>query len=352
MSEREGKISGSGMSAYAACPGRFNLESTMPEGESSPYADMGTRIHEYIATGEGKLNDDEVDIAERCVAGHTEAVATINAGEITSVTKEERFWFCDLYSGQIDRIDHIGEEIAIVTDYKTGRIAQSNANENLQLRAYAVLVKENFPKLKKIYACIIQPMAGPMTIAEYDEDALLEAKSQIYAIVTRAYSPNAPRIPSPDACKYCRAKSVCPEAGGKVRTLAKNSVESILALTDDQLAEYNDAADIAESVIEAIRSETRKRLNNGAEIRGWELKAGRGSRTIDNAEDAFGKLSYAGVLDAAEFAQCCKVSVSQLEKAVVRNLKLKAKDGKEKLALLLGDVLTTKQGEPVMSRKK
>jgi len=350
MSERGKKISGSGMAAYSACPGRFHLESQMPAGESSPAADMGTRIHEYIATGKGELTDDEIDIAKRCVAGHAHAIATINAGEITSVTKEERYWFCDLYSGQIDRIDHIGEDIAIVTDYKTGRIAQSNANENLQLRAYAVLVKENFPKLKKIYACIVQPVAGPTTIAEYDEDALLEAKSQIYHIVTRAYSPNAPRIPSPDACKYCRAKSVCPEAGGKVRTLAKNPVESILALTDDQLAEYNDAADIAESVIDAIRSETRKRLNNGAEIRGWELKTGRSNRTIENADEAYTKL--ADILGAPQFAQCCKVSVSQLEKAIVTTLKLKAKEGKDKLAELLGDVLATKQSEPVMSRKK
>ena len=352
MSEREGKISGSGMSAYADCAGKFNLESTMPEGESSPYAEMGTRIHEYIATGKGKLSESELEIADLCVAFRKEALDSINAGDVTNVTLEQRYWLDDLYSGQIDRIDHIGEEIAIVTDYKTGRNAQSSASENLQLRSYAVLVKENFPKLKRIFVCIVQPMAGPTTIAEYEEIDLKLAREQIVRICEMAYSPDAPRTPSPNACKYCRAKAVCPEAGGKLRELAKNSAQGILALSDEQLAEYNDAADVAESVIEAIRAETRLRLKAGTSIRGFELKAGRSTRTIENAEDAWCKIAHANILDAAEFAQCCKVSVSSLEKAIARNLKLKAKEGKEKLAELLGDVLSSKTSEPIMTRSK
>jgi CRISPR/Cas system-associated exonuclease Cas4 (RecB family) len=350
MDEREGKISGSGMSAYDACAGRFNLESTMPKEESSPYAEMGTRIHEYIATGKGTLNESELEIAELCVAFRKEALDSINAGDVTAVTLEERYWLDDLYSGQIDRIDHIGEEIAIVTDYKTGRNAQSSASENLQLRAYAVLVKENFPKLKSIFVCIVQPMAGPTTIAAYDEIDLRLAREQVVEICRKAYSPNAPRTPSPEACKYCRAKAVCPEAGAKVHEVAKTSPLSILELGDAQLAEYNDAADVAESVIEAIRSETRRRLNAGSLIRGWELKSGRTTRSVENADEAYGALS--SVLDPSEFAKCCKVSVSQLEKAVVAKLQLKAKEGKDRLAELLGNVLANKQGEPVMSRKK
>jgi hypothetical protein len=348
--ERNDKISGSGMAGYADCAGKFNLESTMPRGESSPAADMGTRIHEYIATGEGNLKPEEVEIAELCVAYHKETLDIINAGDVTHVTTEKRLWLSDMYSGQIDRIDHIGNDIAIVTDYKTGRIAQNNASENLQLRAYAVLVKENLPHLKKIYVCIIQPMAGPATIAEYDEEALASARAEIIKICENAYLPTAARTPSYNACKYCRGKSVCPEAGAKVHEVAKTSPTAILELGDAELAKYNDAADVAESVIEAIRAETRRRLNAGTLIRGWELKSGRTSRSIENADQAYGILSE--FMDPAEFAECCKVSVSQLEKAVVAKLQLKAKEGKDKLAQLLGDVITSKQSEPVMSRTK
>jgi CRISPR/Cas system-associated exonuclease Cas4 (RecB family) len=349
--EREDKISGSGINRIADCAGSYQLEKQFPKEESSAAADMGTRIHDWIATGKGNLTDEERHIGSLCIQYHKEIIDTINAGDVTHVTTEKRLWYGDLFSGQIDRIDHIGDEIAIVSDYKTGRISQGQAQENLQLRAYAVLVKTNLPKLKKIYVAIIQPMTDvPYTIAEYDENDLLSASSEILTIVTRAYSENAPRTPSPKACKYCRAKSVCPEAGGTMRNLAKNDSMSILSLTDEQLTEYNDAADIAESVIEAIRSETRRRLNAGAQIRGWELKRGRSSRLIDKPEQAYGILSE--FLDPSEFAECCKVSVTSLEKAVTTKLQLKAKDGKEKLAELLGDVLITKQGEPMMSRSK
>jgi len=349
--ERDGKISASGINRIADCAGSFQLEQQCPKGEASAAADMGTRIHEWIATGKGDLTDEEREIGSLCINYHKEIIETINAGDVTHVTTEKRLWYGDLFSGQIDRIDHIGDEIAIVSDYKTGRISQGKAHENLQLRAYAVLVKANLPKLKKIYVAIIQPMTDtPYTIAEYDKDALYEATLEIAKICLDAYSPFADRTPSPEACKYCRAKSICPEAGGKVRSLAKNSVESILVLTDDQLADYCDAADIAESVIDAIRSETRRRLNAGSQIRGWQLKSGRSSRSIDKPDQAYGILSE--FLDPAEFAECCKVSVPSLEKAVTAKLQLKAKEGKEKLAELLGDVLITKQGEPMMSRSK
>jgi len=353
MSERKDKVSGSGIGRLKDCPGSYALESTMPKDQGNAYSESGTRIHEWIATGEGVLTPEETETANLCIHFHKEVIDTINAGNITYVTTEKRLWLGELYSGQIDRIDHIGDEIAIVSDYKTGRISQGKAEENIQLRAYAVLVKANLPKLKKIYVSIIQPRTDtPYTIAEYDEEALEEARKEIVGIVERAYAPDAPRNATPSACKYCRAKSVCPEAGGKMQTLAKNSLEGILTLTDEQLSEYNDAADVAESVIEAIRSETRRRLNSGSSIRGWELKPGRTTRTIENAEDAWCKIANAEILDAAEFAQCCKISVTSLEKAVVRNLKLKAKEGKEKLSEILGEVLATKQSEPVMSRTK
>ena len=349
--EREGRISASGINRIALCAGSFNLEYNMPKGESSPAAEMGTRIHEWIATGNGKLTPEEEEIGSLCKHYHKEVVDTINAGDVTEVTTEKRLWFGDLYSGQIDRIDHIGEEIAIVSDYKTGRMSQGKAEENLQLRAYAVLVKCNFPKLKKIYVAIIQPMTDtPYTIAEYDEDALLQAQSEIFVICTRAYSPMAERTPSPEACKYCRAKSVCLEAGGKVRELVKTDPQVILTITDEQLAEYNRAADVAEAVIEAIRTETRNRLKEGRQITGWEMRVGRNTRAIDNPEDAYTKIQ--NILDPIEFAKCCKVSVTSLEKAITDNLQLKAKEGKEKLAELLGDVLITKQSEPIMSRVK
>ena len=350
MDERENKISGSGMSGYAACAGKYNAESALPKGESGPAAEMGTRIHEFIATGKGSLNEEELSIADLCVKFYAEAIDNINSGDITDSVLERRYWHGNEWSGQIDRLDFIGETTAIVTDYKTGRIAQGRAAENMQLRSYAVLVKKNFPNLKRIFVCIIQPMAGPTTIAEYDEEALWISAKEIAVVVENAYRPNAPRTPSPDACKYCRAKAVCPEAQGQASQLASVEATLVARLTNDELSKYLDRAEIVEDVISVLKAEAKQRLKDGQQIIGYTLGSGRTTRSVENAEDAFGKLK--SILDAAEFAKCCKVSVPQLEKIVATAMQIKPKEAKEKLSELLGETLETKTSDSVMTRVK
>ena len=203
--ERKDKMSGSGMKGYADCAGKYQLEKTCPEGESSIYAEIGNRIHNYMAGDEVVLSEEEQYIAERCWAEYNRVVEELGLLKPDSVTTEKRLWYGDTWSGQIDRIDHHGDT-ALVIDWKTGRNPQGNAAENLQLRAYAVLVKKNLPYLKRILVAIIQPMAAAPTIAEYDENDLAVADKQIQSIVDAALAPNPPRTPSPDACKYCRAK--------------------------------------------------------------------------------------------------------------------------------------------------
>jgi hypothetical protein len=101
MDERENKISGSGMGGYMLCPGKFQAELPFPR-ESNAAAEMGIRIHEYIAsctggidTGTGKLTSDEMEIANLCIRFHAEAIDTINAGDITKTIKEQRYWYDD-----------------------------------------------------------------------------------------------------------------------------------------------------------------------------------------------------------------------------------------------------------------
>jgi hypothetical protein len=254
-------------------------------------------------------------------------------------------------SGQIDRIDFIGETVAIVTDYKTGRVSQGNAAENLQLRAYAVLVRKHFPKLEKIFTVIIQPMTSTrLAICEYDKDALVEADQHINNGVATAYMPNAPRIPNSDACKYCKAKSVCPEAQSEVTALSEITVPHLPSLTNNVLSLLLDRAEIVEDLITVLKSEAKARLKKGEEITGYKLGAAKTSRNIENAEEAFGKLQ--NIIDAAEFAKCCKVSVPQLEKIVAIATQTNPKEAKDKLAALLGKTMETKTGEPVMTRVK
>jgi CRISPR/Cas system-associated exonuclease Cas4 (RecB family) len=353
MDERKSKMSGSGMKGYADCAGKFQLEQTCQEGESSIYAEMGNRIHAVMA-GDTTivLTDEEQDIVHRCNYQYNEVYASLpdEIGEVTTSVLEQRFWYGEQWSGQIDRIDFFGDETALVVDWKTGRTPQGGAAENLQLRAYAVLVKKNYPALNRIFVAIVQPLAAPYTIAEYEEIDLKLADQQIQSIVDAALAPNAPRTPSPDACKYCRAKSICPEAQGQVTALAEVKADIIPALTDEQVADFLEKAVVVESFIEAMRSEAKKRLQNGAEIPGYKLSAGRTSRSIEDLQGAHSKL--VAVIGEEAFFSACKVSVPTLEKSYAAAKSLKGKAAKEAFEAEVADLLIQKQGEPVMTRTK
>lgn len=354
IDERQNKISGSGMAGYALCAGKYQLESTMPKQPSGPAAELGNRIHAHIASLHTRqklapLPEEELEIANLCIEEHGQVVSALNTGKaILRSVVEERIWFKTLWSGQIDRIDWFSENTALVTDYKSGRIAQSSAAENLQLRAYAVLVKHAYPKLKRIYACIIQPMAGEAaTIASYDEKDLEEASRQIASIVERAYQPNAPRTPNPDACKYCRAKTVCPETQQLSSGLVAASTIQVPALTNTLLSEYLEKAEIVEDFIEALKSEAKKRLIAGDEIAGYRLSAGVKTRSVSDADAAYQKIR--DIVPAEQFAKACKVSVPKLEEIIGKALDIKGKAAiQEKATALLAETLTVKVGDPKM----
>ena len=253
--ERKGKPSASGFSRLALCPGSWNLEATLPEQEENKYMALGTDVHAVLAGTKDfdSLTEEGQDIATRCLSQFSELIGQLDLGERTKEVIEERFWYDDLFSGAIDRIDFFGEDTAVVTDYKTGRVAQSGAAENYQLRAYAVLVKKAFPQLKTILVAIIQPMAGPKTIAEYNEEDLAKAEEEIVGIVTASQSNDAIRTPSPDACKWCRAKSICPEVRGAHKELEVISSSVVPRLSNEEILAIDEKAEVVLDFIDEVR---------------------------------------------------------------------------------------------------
>jgi Protein of unknown function (DUF2800) len=350
--ERKGRISGSKIKSYRDCAGMFNLEKQVPERPAGPAAEMGTRIHKALETGDlSPLAPEEREIAEACLQEYAEIIETLNLGNPSATIKEARFWYDDLYSGAIDLIHLYGEnqDTALMVDWKSGRIPQSQAAENLQLRAYGVLLKKNLPNpLKKVYVAIVQPMACRFTIAEYDEADLAFAEAEVVAICEAAYKPDAPRTPSPDACKYCAAKSICPEARGVHTALAERKID-VPTMTNDQIGDFLEKADIVESLIEAVRAEAKARLIAGQEIVGRSLQKGRTTRSVI-AEAAWEKVQQSGNVRLSDFLETCKVSIPQLEKVIAKAFDLKAKEAKTILDEKLADVIETKTSEPIMVR--
>jgi len=354
--ERKGRPSASGFSRLALCPGSWNLESTLPEQEPNQYMQLGTDVHAVLADQKPfeELSEEGQEIATRCLSDYSDMIQQLDLEERTKSVIEERFWYDELFSGAIDRIDFFGDETAIVSDYKTGRTAQSKANENTQLKAYAVLVKNAFPELKTILVSIIQPLAGGTTIAEYNEEELAAAKKEIVGIVNASLKPDASRNPSPDACKWCRAKGICPDAYGNAQA-AKTKLQvassvAVSTLSNEELAHLDANAIVVEDFIDEIRKELKSRLIAGAQITGLSLSKGRTIRNVTDTTAAISALS--SVLSHDAIMDCAKISVSSLEKALGKAKGIKGKDAKAALDELLGWIIETKESEPSISRDR
>jgi CRISPR/Cas system-associated exonuclease Cas4 (RecB family) len=316
---------------------------------------LGTDIHSVLAgTKEfDELTEDGQKIATRCLSDFSTLIAQLDLGERTAEVLEQRFWYNDAYSGAIDRIDFFGD-VAVVTDYKTGRTAQGKASENQQLKAYSVLVKHHYPELKTIYVAIIQPLAGGTTIAEYNEAELEAATKEILGIVSASLDPDAPRTPSLNACKWCKAKSICPDAYGQA-TAAKTHLQvvsgvAIATLSNEELASIDSKADIVEDFIEEIRKEIKLRLMAGQQIAGRKLGKGRTTRSV-SPDSAAVVSALSDILSPSDVMACAKISVTSLEKAVAKVKGVKGREAKEALDAALGWLLETKEGEPTLIRE-
>ena len=347
--ERNGKPSASGFSRLALCPGSWNLEATLPPQEENKYMALGTAVHAVLA-GQAEfdtLTEDGQDIATRCLSQFSEMIGQLDLGERTKEVIEARFWYDDLFSGAIDRIDFFGDT-AVVTDYKTGRVAQSGAAENYQLRAYALLVKKAFPQLKTILVAIIQPMAGPKTIAEYNEEDLARAEEEIVGIVRASQSNDAIRTPSPDACKWCRAKSICPEVRGAHKELEVISSSVVPRLSNEEILAVDEKAEVVLDFIEEVRKEMKARMIAGQQFAGRSLTEGRKTRSVSDTQSIISAL--AGIVEQSDVLACTKVSVTALEKAFAKSKGLKGKEAKEKFEDSLGWLIETTIGEPSIKR--
>ena len=347
--ERKGKPSASGFSRLALCPGSWNLEQTLPPQEENKYMALGTAVHAVLA-GQAEfdtLTEDGQDIATRCLSQFSEMIGQLDLGERTKEVIEERFWYDDLFSGAIDRIDFFGDT-AVVTDYKTGRVAQSGAAENYQLRAYAVLVKKAYPELKTILVAIIQPLAACKTIAEYNEEDLARAEEEIVGIVRASQKHDAIRTPSPDACKWCRAKSICPEIRGTHKELEVVSNSVVPQLSNEEILAIDEKAEVVLDFIEEVRKEMKARMLAGQQFAGRSLTEGRKTRSVTDALAVISALS--GVVEQSDILSCSKLSVTSLEKVYAKAKGLKGKDAKQQFEDALGWLIETTTGEPSIKR--
>jgi hypothetical protein len=322
-----GHITCSSLDRIFQCPGSWNLEQQVPvnEDDSSLEAQSGVRIHAALAGEIEKtiLTAEEREIYDTCISLTSEVLPGKIYGSKYSVERR-LFWKLrgeTILSGRFDALWE-GSEKDTIIDYKTGRGDVPPANQNWQMRGLAVLrdINYNLDDDKTVEVAIIQPLGTPqVTRCLYTQDDLLTAHGEIWRLLTTAYDKDAPRRPSESACKYCRAKAICPEAQGIVTSLARveDGEDKLSLISAEDLGELLEACFIAPKIIDAIKAEAKLRIEAGEKF-GWHLKPGVERETITDVLTVYTRLSTLDGITQQEFIKVLKATKKDV-KDLLRN---------------------------------
>ena len=217
----------------------------MPLEEESEAAAKGTRIHKALELGDFSIleNDEEVSIAEACKDIFESTLFSLAGSEDVTYLKEQRYFSkCGLYSGQLDIAaiwEADGKHMALLADYKTGRVEVQSPETNAQLQTLASLMYENTEewhdgKPVEIYACIIQPLVShsPSLLKLSEEDCKdIAVENEGYVRFALGEGDGMFSDSDPSACMYCKAKQICPKLRIAMYSIEREEQNPLLAMS-------------------------------------------------------------------------------------------------------------------------
>jgi len=277
---KHARLSASRAERFMTCPGSVRLENQMPYEPPGEAAAIGTHIHELsekLLRGEEldspDLNPDHIAMAQEYAAFVNTLVENPRKRMIEVNVDAGLKSLHQALGGTADAVLVDGNHLHVI-DLKTGRVLVE-AENNKQLMTYALGVMRQFNAPVDITCTmhIFQPRAGHSKWTVKGVDLVNHGHALVHA-ANLALSPDAPTNPSPDACKYCKAKTICPSMRQKVQDNARKDFATNTKITPDML----DLAHLAAEWSEAVITAAKKQLTDGETISGWNLKPGRKTR--------------------------------------------------------------------------
>ena len=277
---KHARLSASRADRFMTCPGSVRLESQMPYEPPGEAAAIGTAIHELSeamlrgdALNQADYEDSHWNMASSYVKFINELIENPRKKLIEVNVDDGLKSLHQALGGTADAVLVDGNHLHVI-DLKTGRVPVE-AENNRQLLTYAVGVMRKFNAPKDITCTmhIFQPMVGHSSWT-VDGARLIQHGVDLQQAATLALSYDAPTNPSPDACKYCRAKTICPSIRQKVQDNARKEFSTDTTVTPGML----DLAAIATAWAEAVQDAAKQQIKEMKTIEGWTLRPGRKTR--------------------------------------------------------------------------
>jgi CRISPR/Cas system-associated exonuclease Cas4 (RecB family) len=273
---KHARLSASRTDRFMSCPGSYRLESLMPYEPAGEAAAIGTAIHELseIILRNGEIpagtDPDHLSMAQ----GYANFVNTLVENprkKLIEVNLDEGLKSLHpALGGTADAVLVDGNHLHVI-DLKTGRVAV-DAQDNKQLLTYALGAMRQLkaPSTIECTMHIFQPRVGHSKWTVSGNRLNLHGE-RLKEAAELALSGDAPTNPSPDACRYCKAKTICPSMREKVQEVARNDFKPDTTVTPEML----DDAALVTAWADAVQSAAKEQLTNGKSIQGWTMRVGR-----------------------------------------------------------------------------
>lgn len=364
--------SASNIHRRAACQGSEKLEAGLPE-ETSVQAEEGRLLHQYYSNPKldrSFLKPHQQELLR--IAGNNDEQVFERVTQQFNILSSESFeesyegalWFHHsedgpLFPGHFDRMRIYPRiNFGIIIDQKFGRLTVEPAEANLQLRAYAAMANQE-RGCTEVAVAISQPRLSyeqRLTLAAYNKADIDASIEQLERIWFDAKNPQAPLRASDSACRYCRARSVCPEFARVMAeglalipsvsgTVAKREAEitrTLAEATDEAIGQILNAIQFAGFIDDATKDEARRRIQDDPDASkriGWKLGKESSKRKIVDPARAIAKLMLRGVLTRDEIFECSAPSLTKLQDKLIEKKKIGYKEAKELVNEILGDAI-------------
>lgn len=332
-------LSASASSRWLNCTPSVRLEEQFPD-STSVYAEEGTLAHEIAElklrkhftepmsqrTFNTRLNKmKKHELYQEEMLKHTDTYLeylqgiSIGLSSAPYVAVEKRINYSAYAPEGFGTVDCliIGSDTLYVTDFKYGKGVAVSAEDNSQMKLYALgaWLEYNFLyPIKTVKLAIIQPRLNSISEFELTIEDLLAWGESIKPFAEKAFKGEGDFVPG-EHCKFCRAKAQCRARAEEFSALADFVSLKPPLLTDEEVGQMLERGQHVESWIKALKEYALGQCLKGNEIAGWKVVEGRGSRDYVDMDKAFAYLKENGI-DEALLYDRVPLTVAKIEKVL------------------------------------
>lgn len=344
------------------CEGSLAMEKNLPEVDTE-YSVAGQRLHHAAATLDFRgLDEPEIELVQEKLEVRDKFLVSLGLPLKSEAYHTEHTLPYGLPGGVeiLNHADFVGTfpKIGVIVDYKFGFEEVDPPDQNHQLMVYIGAFAQ-MTVCDEYYGLIIPRFGRPAPPVIYRRDQMPAVWTLINMTYATAMAPGARRIPSFDACRYCKGLQlgVCPEA----RSLALSTTEAskLIASPEVELTKMSpetrtklfDAFKLAETLKAQFTKAAKVLLEKDPEfIPGYRLsKEGEVRTKVTDLVMLRDRLNSLMILDD-DLLRACSISNKTLKEVVRSASKLKGRALEEKVEELTRGLVDTTPVERSLER--